>query len=218
MALGCGAVATQADGNPRFLSQFERAGYACGMRRLRSDRNAVRKIMRRSGRAIAALIPSPKQEDFLHPHAAPEQRAIVSVGRNNDVLLAHGAGDADRDRLLAERNSVGTQPSRALERDCLEIKCARQHHAAVERQEQMRIGGEYRQLPKHGPVCRQICAAAHLKPRNHRKLLVYGRFLGHARTPMALNPANWTYRYGRADDSVWRSLPRAFFTSSLGSL
>src|SRR5205807_7331609 len=66
IALGCGAVAEQADRNARFLSKSEGVSYARGMRRLRSDRNAVGEIMRWTGGAIAALIAAPEQEDFLH--------------------------------------------------------------------------------------------------------------------------------------------------------
>jgi hypothetical protein len=152
------------------------------MRRLRADRDAKRKIMRRPRRR-AALVAAPIEQDVLHLDPAPEQRGIVAIGREEDVLFAHGAGDADRDRLLAERNRIGAESSRALQRHRLQIEGSREHHRAVKGNEQVGIGREARQRSEHRAVRRKIGPAAHLETGNHRKpvvwrsvLVVHGRY------------------------------------------
>src|SRR5712692_217437 len=76
VALGGGAVAEQADRDARLLAQLERIGDAGRMRRLRSDRNAERKIVRRPRRAVAALVAAPVEQDLFHLDAAPQQGAV----------------------------------------------------------------------------------------------------------------------------------------------
>jgi hypothetical protein len=84
----------------------------------------------------------------LHPaKPPPEQRAVVAVGGEHRILLAHRAGDPDRDGLLAERSSVGTEPPGALQRDGLQIEGARQHHAAIKGEQQAGVGRKARQRP-----------------------------------------------------------------------
>src|SRR6516162_2436422 len=122
VAFGGGAVAEQADSNARLLSEFESIGDAGSVGRLRCDRNAIGKIVRRARAAAAALVAAPKQQDFLHLHAAPEERAIVSIGGKQDIFGTHGAGDADRHRLLAQRNSVGAEAAGALQRHGFEVE------------------------------------------------------------------------------------------------
>ena len=73
--------------------------------------------MRRARGQIAPLIAAPKQQDLLHLRSAPEQRAVVAVGGKEHVLHAHRTGDADRDALLAERDGIGPEPPRALQRN-----------------------------------------------------------------------------------------------------
>src|SRR6516164_9127553 len=131
VALGGGAVTEEANRNARLLSELECVGDAGGVRRLGCDRDAVWKIVGGAGGKTAALVAAPEQQDFLHLGAAPQQRAVVPVGGKHDVLLTHGAGDADRNPLLAERNGVGAEPPRALQRDGFEIKGSGQHHAAI---------------------------------------------------------------------------------------
>src|SRR6266508_2131494 len=61
VALGGRAVAEQADRNPRLLSELERIGDAGSVRRLRSHRNAKRKVVDRAGGMVAALVAAPKK-------------------------------------------------------------------------------------------------------------------------------------------------------------
>src|SRR5262249_19733136 len=174
VALGGGAVAEQTYRDPRLLSELEGISDPGGLRRLRSHRDAIRKIGRRARGQIAALIAAPKQQDLLHLRSAPEQRAVVAVGGKEHVLPAHRAGDADRDGLLAERDGIGAQPPRALQRDRLEIEGARENHAAIERQQGGEVRGKGRKRPQHAAVRGEVTAAVHLEAGNDGK-----RFVGH---------------------------------------
>src|SRR5262245_33220513 len=180
VALGRGAVAEQADGDPRLLSELEGVSDAGGLRRLRSHGDAIGKIVRRTRGQIAALIAAPKQQDLLHLRSAPEQRAVVAIGGQEHVLRAHRAGDADRDRLLAERDGIGPEPPRALQRDRLEIEGAREHHAAIKRQQGGDIRGKGRKRPQHAAVRGEVTAAVHLEAGNDGK-----RFVGHRSLSLA---------------------------------
>src|SRR5215510_6757801 len=166
VALGGGAVAEEAHRDARLLSELERVGDAGGVRRLGSDGDAIRKIVGGAGGQAAALIAAPKQQDLLHLRPAPQQRAVVAVGGKDDVLRTHGAGDADRNRLLAERNGVGPEPPRPLQRDGLEIKRSRQHHAAIEGDEDAGVGGKAWERSKDRAVRCEIAAAAYLEACN----------------------------------------------------
>ena len=110
---------------------------------------------------------------------APEQRGVVAIGGEQNVLVTHGAGDADRHRLLAERYGIGPEPAGALQRHGLQIEGARQHHRPIKPDEQAGIGGEGRELPIDRAVRREIAAAAHLEARDHRELLVWVPTFGH---------------------------------------
>src|SRR5262249_34402528 len=71
-----------------------------------------------------------------------------------------------RNRLLAERNGVGPQPPGALQRDGLEIKGSRQHHAAIKREQDAGVGGKARERSKDRGVRCEIAAAVDLKACN----------------------------------------------------
>ncbi len=142
------------------------------MRRLGTDRNAIWKIMSRSGGAVAALVAAPVEQDLLHLHPAPKQSGIVAVGWQQDIFLSHRACDPDPDRLLAERNGIGAKPPCALKRDRLQVEGARQHHCAIEGNEQRDVVGETRQPSQACAVGREIRAAANLKTSDDRKLFV----------------------------------------------
>src|SRR5262249_51950564 len=107
-----------------------------------------------------------KQQDLLHLRPAPQQRAVVAVGGKDNVLRTHGAGDADRNRLLAERNGVGPEPSCPLQRDGLEIKRSCQHHAAIKRDEDAGVGGKAGEGSKARAVGWEIVGAASLEACN----------------------------------------------------
>src|ERR1700730_1944373 len=177
VALGGSAVTEEANRNARLFSELECVGDAGGVRRLGCDRDAVWKIVGGAGGKIAALIAAPEQQNFLHLGPPPQQRAVVPVGGKHDVLLPHGTGDADRNRLLAERNGVGAEPPRALQRDGFEIKGAGQHHAAIKGDEDAAVGGKARERSQDRAVRREIAAAAHLEPCNDGKLFVGHCFL-----------------------------------------
>src|SRR5215467_3970423 len=166
VALRGSAVAEEAHRDARLLSELERVGDAGGVRRLGSDWDAIRKIVGGAGGQAAALIAAPEQQDLLHLRPAPQQRAVVAVGGKDNVLRTHGAGDADRNRLLAERNGVGPEPSCPLQRDGLEIKRSREHHAAIEGDEDAGVGGKARERSKDRAVRCEIAAAAYLEACN----------------------------------------------------
>ena len=128
--------------------------------------------MRRTGAATAPLVAAPKQQDLLHLHPAPEQRAVIPVRGKQDVFVAHGTGNADRDRFLPERNRVGAEPARALQRHGLQVEGAREHHATIKREQEIGIGGKLRQWPRQRCIGREIGAAADRKLGNDRKFLV----------------------------------------------
>jgi len=174
VALGRGAVAEQANRDARLLSELEGVSDPGGLRRLRSHGDAIGKIVRRARGQIAALIAAPKQQDLLHLRSAPEQRAVVAVGGKEHVLRAHRAGDADRDSLLAERDGIGAEPPRALQRDRLEVEGACEHHAAIECQQGGEIRGKGGKRPQHAAVRGKVTAAVHLEAGNDGK-----RFVGH---------------------------------------
>src|SRR5215470_4175013 len=140
VALRRGAVAEHANRHPGLFSELECIGHSRGMRRLRTDRNAIGKIMSRPGGAIAALVAAPVEQDLLHLHPAPKQGGVVAVGRQQDIFLSHRACNPDPDRLLAEPHCVGAKASGPLKRDRLQVERARQHHCAIEGDEKRGIG------------------------------------------------------------------------------
>ena len=85
---------------------------------------------------------------------------------------AHRAGDADRDRLLAERHGICAEPAGALQRDRLQVEGARQHHRAIERNQKVRVGGKGGERPVDRAVRREIVAVSDLETRDYRKLVV----------------------------------------------
>src|SRR5581483_12302304 len=97
---GGGTVADEADGNGRRFAQLEGIGDARRVRGLGADRNAEGEVVRRPRREVAAFVAAPVEQDLLHLDAAPDEGAVVAIGRQQHVLRAHGAGDADRYRLL----------------------------------------------------------------------------------------------------------------------
>jgi hypothetical protein len=126
---------------------------------LRGDRDAAGKIMSRAGRPIATFVAAPEQQDLLHLRAAPDQRSVVPVGRQQDILCAHRARNPDRDRLLTERDRIGAEPASALQRHRLEVEGARLNHGAVERNEQRGVSSESRQRPCDRAIWREVEAA-----------------------------------------------------------
>src|SRR6516162_8082096 len=171
------------------------------MRCLRSDGNAEREILNRSGEVIAPFVAAPKQEYLLQLHTAPKQRAIVAIGGQQHVFFSHCTGYPDRDRLLAERNGIGSKPASALQCDCLSVKEAQEHHGPVKRNEQAGIGGEGRERPVYRAVWREVVAAAHLEARDDGELLVRP-FTGHVLAPWSdrcLPPLIWCFR---RDDAI----------------
>ena len=73
---------------------------------------------------IAPLVPSPEQQNLLKLDAAPDQRAIVPIGGQQDVFLPHRTGYADGYRFLAKRNGIGPKPAGALQCNSLSVKVA----------------------------------------------------------------------------------------------
>src|SRR5262249_24325885 len=221
VALGGSTVAEQANCNVRLLSKLERIGDARGLLRLRPDRNAVGEIVRVAGGTIAAVGAAPKQKNLLHLRSAPEQGAIVAVGGKQHVLLAHGAGNADRDRFLTERDRVGPEAAGALEGDCLEVEYAREHHAAIKREQRRAIGGKVGERPQHRAVWRKVAAPAHREACNDGEPFVGHRSYDSCRSPAATNlpvmarklrdSAPSHKRLGRRQ-ARWLGLPRSNLT------
>src|SRR5229473_6247497 len=172
VALRRGAVAEQANRNPGLFSELECISDPRSVRRLRTDRNAIWKIMSRTGGVVAALVAAPVEQYLLHLHPAPKQGGVVAVGRQQGIFLSHRACNPDPDRLLAEPNRVGAKAPSPLKRDRLQVKGARQHHRAIEGNEKRRIGGETRQRSQACAVGREVRAAANLKTSDDRKLFV----------------------------------------------
>src|SRR5258708_2256067 len=172
VALRRGAVAEQANRDPRLFSKLECISNPGSMRRLRTDRNAIGKIMSRTGGVVAALVAAPVEQDLLHLHPAPQQGGVVAIGRQQDIFLSHCACDPDPDRLLAEPDRVGAKAPGALKRDRLQVKGARQHHCAIEGDEKRHIRGETGQPSQACAVGREVRAAANLKTSNDRKLFI----------------------------------------------
>ncbi len=143
------------------------------MRRLRTDRNAIWKIMSRTGGVVAALVAAPVEQDLLHLHPAPQQGGVVAVGRQQDIFLPHRACNPDPDRLLAEPYRVGAKAPGPLKRDRLQVKGPRQHHCAIKGNEKRGIGGETRQPSQGCAVGREVRTAANLKTSDDRKLFIY---------------------------------------------
>src|SRR5258707_9215943 len=180
VALRGGAVTEQTYGNAGLLAQLEGVGDACSVRGLRSDGNAEREIRDWPGEVIAALVAAPKQQDFLQLDPAPDQSGVVAIGGQQNVLVTHGAGRANRHRLLAKRCGIGSEPTGALQRHSFQVEGAHQHHRPVKPDEQPRIGGEGREPSMDRTVRREIAAVAHLEARDHRELLVCAAAFGHA--------------------------------------
>src|SRR5215471_10524372 len=145
IALRGGAVTEQAHRDPRLPSELECISNPYGVRRLGSHRNAAGEVVSRPGRQIAALIASPKQQQLLHLHPAPEKRSIVAIGGQQNVIRQHGAGNPDSDALLAQCYRIGAEPPGALERDRFQVEGASQHHRAIQSDEKVGVGGESRQ-------------------------------------------------------------------------
>ena len=105
------------------------------------------------------------------------QGAVVAIGGQQNILGPHGAGDADRYRLLPERDGVGAEPPGALQRDRLEVEGTGQDHGPVEGPQRLEVGGEIRQLAENGAVRRQAGAPVHLEARDHGEACVCHRVL-----------------------------------------
>jgi hypothetical protein len=142
------------------------------------------------GLAAAALVATPKQKDVLHCDPTPEQRGIIAVAGKKDIFRAHGARNADRDCLLAERRGIGPEPAGALQGYGLQIKGAGQCHAAVYGDNQVVIGCKIWKIAEDRTIGREIGAPTHFKPCDHRKLFLNffhrvpteGGFASHDRT------------------------------------
>src|SRR5216684_1173929 len=179
VALRGGAVTEQTYGNAGLLAQLEGVGDARSMGRLRSDGNAEREILDRPGEAVAPLVAAPKQQDFLQLDPAPDQSGVVAIGGQQNVLVTHGAGRANRHRLLAKRCGIGSEPAGALQRHSFQVEGAHQHHRPVKPDEQAGVGGKGRELPIDRTVRGEIGAVAHLEARDHREVLVCVPTFGH---------------------------------------
>ena len=179
VALRGGAVAEQAYGDAGLLTQLEGVGDARSVGGLRSDRNAKWKILNWPGEAIAPLVAAPKQQDLFQFDPTPDQGGVVAIGREQNVLVTHGAGRANRHRLLAKRCGIGPESAGALQCHRLHIEGAHQHHRPIKPDEQAGIGGEGRELPIDRAVGGEIGAAAHLEARDHREPLVWVPSFGH---------------------------------------
>src|SRR5205823_4912711 len=131
--------------------------------RLRSDGNAEWEIMRRPRGNIAALVATPIQENLFHFDSAPEQRAVVAIGWQEHVVLAHGTRDPDRDCFLAERYGIGAEPPSPLESHRFQVKAAGEHHGFIESGKQSAVGAEIGQPPRRYSVRPEIAPATHLE-------------------------------------------------------
>nr|CUV59434.1 exported protein of unknown function [Ralstonia solanacearum] len=135
IALGGAAVTEHRDGDTRLAAQLERVGGPRRVADLGADRHAVREIFAHRSKAAAALVAAPVQQALGHADAAQQLRAVVAVGREQDVFGPHGAGHAHADRLLADRRGKGAELAGALQRDGLGVERARQHHGAIQREQ-----------------------------------------------------------------------------------
>src|SRR5207249_2207508 len=122
VALRGGAVTEQTDGNAGLPAQLKGVGDARSVRGLRSDGDAEREILDWPGEVIAALIAAPKQQDLLQLDPAPDQGGVVAIRGEQNVLVTHGAGHANRHRLLAKRCSKGSEPAGTLPRHSFQVE------------------------------------------------------------------------------------------------
>ena len=70
---------------PCLAAQPKGERHADGVRRVRSDGNAVGKVLARAGKIIAALVAAPIQEQFLERDPTPKLRAMLAEARKQDV-------------------------------------------------------------------------------------------------------------------------------------
>ena len=160
------------------------------MRGLRSDGNAEREILDWPGKVIAALVAAPKQQDLLQLDPAPDQGGVVAIRGEQNVLVTHGAGHANRHRLLAKRCGIGSEPAGTLQRHSFQVEGAHQHHCPVKPDELPGIGGEGREPSMDRTIRREIVAVAHLESRDHREALICVPTFGHV-TPPRRTPDWW---------------------------
>src|SRR3981189_2579959 len=91
----------------------------------------------------------------------------------------HGAGHANRHRLLAQRGGMAPEPGGALQRHSFHIESAYQHHRPIKPDEQTGIGGEGRELPMDRTVRGEKGAGGTLEARYHWEGLVWVPSFGH---------------------------------------
>jgi hypothetical protein len=157
-----GAVAEDRNRDTRLAPQLEGEGDAGGVRRVAADGDADREILARPGEVAAALVAAPIEQQLQRRHAAPELRPMLAKARQQHILAAHGAGDADRHRLLTERGSVGAKTAGALERDCLGVESPGAHHAAIKPRQLGRVLRNFWQRARRPPVRGEITDKGHV--------------------------------------------------------
>jgi len=81
VALRGRAVAAHHQRDARLAAQLHRIGDAGGMRHLRADGDVERKIPRRLGEHVAALIAAPIEERAVRRNAAQHEHAALAVAR-----------------------------------------------------------------------------------------------------------------------------------------
>ena len=105
---------------------------AGGVQGLRADHDRV-EVEAVVDRVPAALVDAAEQaEQVQRVDAAAPGDAVLAVGGEGEVLLAHGPAGADLRRLLAEQAGPDAELALALQRGGLGVDAAGHHQVAVE--------------------------------------------------------------------------------------
>ena len=105
---------------------------AGGLRHLRADRHAERKVLRCAHVHGTAFISAPIQQNVEHFDAAPEFAAHFPIDRKQHILGTHGGAGANMRRLVAQARGIGSELAGALQVDRLGIEYPRTHHHTIE--------------------------------------------------------------------------------------
>lgn len=166
IALRGRAIAEHGKRDARLISQLHRVGDADGMRQLLGDRHAERKIARRLGKDVAALVPAPVQKHPVRRHSAQAQNSTLAVARQHDILACQHRAYPGVNRLLAKRRGVGAHLPGALHRDRLGVERTHEHHRAILGNQGARVAREIGKSPEHVALRIQVLGVADFEAGN----------------------------------------------------
>ncbi len=109
-------------------------------------------------------------QELAHRHLSGDRRGVFAVGREDHVTVAYGPDRASLRAFLAEAGDPHAELPLALQCGRFLVEPAAQHHVAVERPRQRRVGGEQMSgCPGEGAVWRdhrrRLGGVAEVDPR-----------------------------------------------------